>query len=115
LRTAEELRNADIEASLRRSIQSVLGRGGYAVLFWSHEAARSSFITKEMEWVWTVNKGRILIAMLEDVPPPSWLQNDLPPWLEPVQLFGDGARSEINRWDDLIVRLYWLVYNKNEL
>lgn len=105
----------DVESTLHRSIQAVLDRGGYAVLFWSPEAARSSFISKEMEWVWRYKRDRILLALLEEVHPPTWLGDDLPPWLQPVQLFGDGDRSEMNRWDDLIVRLYWLVYNNNGL
>jgi len=27
-----------------------------------------------------------------------------------IQLYGDSERSEVQRIDDLIVRLYWLIY-----
>lgn len=79
------------------------------------DGARSSFIVKEIEWVWQCKRDRILVALLEDIAPPSWIGDHLPPWLSPVPLFGDGQHSQMHRWDDLIVRLYWLVYNNHQL
>ena len=109
------LKTNDIWRDPKDDIRSLLDRGGYAVLFWSDTAARSSWVRREMEWVWHYKRDRILIALLQDIAFPSWLRDDLPPWLQPVPLFEDTQRSEMNRWDDLIVRLYWLVYNNHEL
>ena len=48
--------------------------------------------------------------------PPGWLVRQLKtlpaPSRAPVQLYGDEELSMTNHIDDLIVRLYWLIYNR---
>jgi hypothetical protein len=54
---------------------------------------------------------KVLFAHLDDTPLPEWWQR----FHEPaVQLYGDRQRSETNRIDDLIVRLYWLIYRNTQ-
>jgi hypothetical protein len=105
----------NFERTLELSINRIIDMGGYFVLFWSDAASKSSFISKEIEFVCQINQNRILIALLEDISPPSWIGKNHPPWLQPVKLFGDATHSEMHCWDDLIVRIYWLVYNNNGL
>jgi hypothetical protein len=95
-----------------RSIQDRLARGGYALIFWSEAASHSPWVESELE---AAAEGmpdfndRVLFALLEDVPLPRfWLMFQEPA----VQLFGDAERSEVQRLDDLTVRLYWLIYRK---
>lgn len=99
----------DQESTLQRVVRSWLDRGAYIVLFWSANALRSRFIEQEIHWAREHPANRVLVALLEDIEAPAW-STDAPAHLQPVQLFGDTQLSETNRWDDLIVRLYWLVY-----
>ena len=96
------------------SLSDRLGRGGYAVVFWSRNASQSSWVSQEIE---LAAKGmlefndRVLFALLEDCPLPDfWLRFNEPS----VQLYGDSARSSTQRLDDLVVRLYWLIYRKSK-
>lgn len=96
------------------SLADRLKRGGYQIVFWSRQASMSEFIKSEIERaareVSSFN-DRVLFALLEDAPlPPVWLQ-----FKEPgVQLYADAERSLSQRMDDLVVRLYWLIYRKTK-
>jgi hypothetical protein len=91
-----------------------LNRGGYVTVFWSDNARQSGWIEKEIA---TAASGidrvndRVLFALLEPCPLPEfWLR-----FQEPyVQLYGDSERPETHRIDDLVVRLYWLIYRKTK-
>lgn len=91
-----------------------LNRGGYIIVFWSDNARRSAFIEKELgtaaSHIQRIN-DKVLFALLEPCPLPKfWLR-----FQEPyVQLYGDSERSATHRIDDLIVRLYWLIYRKTK-
>jgi hypothetical protein len=91
-----------------------LNRGGYVTVFWSDNARRSAFIEKELttaaSGIERVN-DKVLFALLERCPLPKfWLR-----FQEPyVQLYGDAERSATHRVDDLMVRLYWLIYRKTK-
>jgi predicted transcriptional regulator len=89
-----------------------LRRGGYVIAFWSEAASRSRFIEKELataaEDIDRLN-DRVLFTLLDRSPIPDfWRRFDEPS----VQLYGDADRSATHRTDDLIVRLYWLIYRK---
>lgn len=85
---------------------------GYVVAFWSQLASESQFIRPELERVAAETSDfndRVLFGLLEDVPLPEfWLRFHEPA----VQLYGNTERSTIQRLDDLMVRLYWLIYRK---
>jgi hypothetical protein len=52
---------------------------------------------------------KVLFALLEPCPLPKfWMMFNEPA----VQLYGDSVRAETHRVDDLMVRLYWLIYRK---
>lgn len=112
----ELLRGGDLwEKEIEESLESRLKRGGYAVFFWSQSASESTEVREELEraseHVHEFNfNDRVLFALLEDCPlPMSWRI-----FVDPaVQLYGDDQRSATNRLDDLVVRLYWLIY-RNE-
>ncbi len=103
-----------LEESLRLSIEDRLHRGGYVVVFWSQAARSSQWVQAEVqraaEGIADLN-DRVLFALLEDVAVPEfWLRFQEPA----VQLYGDKERAANNRLDDLVVRLYWLIYRKTE-
>jgi hypothetical protein len=101
-------------AEIEQSLEGRLKRGGYAVVFWSRHASRSEFVNSEIERAARGISGfndRVLFALLEDVPlPPFWRRFNEPT----VQLYGDAERSLTQRIDDLVVRLYWLMYRKTK-
>lgn len=97
------------------SLSERLARGGYAVVFWSRSASESKFVNDEIE---RAAKGmaafndRVLFAVLEPCPLPDfWLKFNEPS----LQLYGDSGRSATQRLDDLVVRLYWLIYRKTKV
>ena len=98
------------QSEVANSIADRIDRGGYLLVFWSKLGANSGVIKREiMQALEHANKGapRVLFALLDSHPLPEYLQN----YQEaPVQLFGDTERPESHRLDDLIVRLYWLIY-----
>jgi hypothetical protein len=100
--------------TFRQSIEEVLNRGGYVVVFWSHAASQSKWVRLEIqeaaEGIQDFN-DRVLFAMLDKVDVPDfWMKFEDPV----VQLYGDKDRPATHRLDDLVVRLYWLIYRKTE-
>lgn len=94
------------------SIRDRIDRGGYVIVFWTHAAAESEWIRHEIqlasEGISDLN-DRVIFALLDKVPIPEFWER----FHEPaVQLYGDAERSETQRVDDLVVRLYWLIYRK---
>jgi len=100
------------EKEIKAGIADRLNRGGYVIAFWSDNTSRSKWIEKELATAAAdldQLNDRVLFALLDPSPLPEfWLR-----FHEPyVQLYGDSDRSETHRIDDLIVRLYWLIYRK---
>jgi len=103
----QEFMQAHIQALVR-----TLSMGGYVVVFWSKAASRSSSVIEELEILehaTTDTNDHVLFALLENHPLPKfWSQyNDAT-----IQLYGDSKLSATHRLDDLVVRLYWLIYRK---
>src|SRR5262249_39783191 len=91
-----------------------LTRGGYVIAFWSHGASRSQYLERQIASAAAAAAGerindRVLFARLDPSPLPDfWLR-----YQEPfVQIYGDAERPKTHRIDDLVVRLYWLIYRK---
>lgn len=100
--------------SCQRSIQSRQAYFQSTPWLFTTSPTRSSKIESEIQ---RAAKGikdlndRVLFAMLEDVEVPDfWMRFQEPT----VQLYGDKDRSSTQRLDDLVVRLYWLIYRKTE-
>ena len=87
------------------AITQRLEAGGYAVAFWSAEAAQSRWVRDEIDLAVNIDRAHVLFACLDDTALPTGLDD-----LAQVQLFADALRPELHRIDDLIVRLYWLKY-----
>lgn len=86
-----------------------LSYGGYVVLFWSREAPSSGMAQFFWEATLRDYPDRLLVGLLDTTPLVSDLAA-LGARGQVVQLYGDAERSEAQRLDDLIVRLYWLIY-----
>lgn len=102
------------EETIRSALEDRLSRGGLTIVFWSHAAAASEFMRAEIqraaEGIANFN-NRVLFALLEDVPIPDfWFRFQEPT----VRLYGDEERSALHRQDDLVVRLYWLIFRNTE-
>lgn len=87
-------------------IQRRVQAGGYVVALWSKRAHKSLLVADELNHTNSLLRHRVLFALLDGTPTPM----DLDAGLDVVQLFGDKDRSFDQRIDDLIVRLYWLIY-----
>ena len=102
------------DVTLKSSLEDRIKKGGYVVVFWSHSASESKWVKSEIqnaaEGMKNIN-DRVLFASLDDAPVPDfWMQ-----FYEPaVQIYGENERSATQRLDDLVVRLYWLIYRKTE-
>jgi TIR domain len=104
------------EKEIQKGIADRLNRGGYLVVFWSNEAeSRSKSIQEALATAASGIEGvndRVLFALLEPCDLPKfWEQFQEPS----VQLYGDSERSATHRIDDLVVRLYWLIYRKTKI
>ena len=99
------------QEEISHTLEDRLNRG-YVVVFWSRSASESQFIRSELQQAATEISDfndRVLFALLEDVPLPDfWLRFHEPA----VQLYSKAERSTTQRLDDLVVRLYWLIYRK---
>ena len=115
----------DFRKLLRASIIEKMNKGGYLVVFWSKNAAESKNIAYTLEFGFEYgqsltlhpenpNQDRVLIAALDDTPLPDWLQQRVgaeDTFTKPVQLWEDDHLSRANRIDNLVMRLYWLIFH----
>jgi hypothetical protein len=78
-------------------------------VFWSENSARSEFVAREVAKVG--DPRHVILALIDDAPVPVELAR-----YQRVQIFGDAHRTENQRLDDLVVRVYWLIHrNTREL
>jgi hypothetical protein len=102
------------EKQIEAGLADRVTRGGYVVAFWSDSASRANWIEKELA---TAAAGidrlndRVLFALLEPSPVPEFWRRFHEPYL---QLYSDRDRPESHRIDDLVVRLYWLIYRNTK-
>ncbi len=112
--TEDGLPGDDLVREIESGIRDRLLRGGYVVVFWSRAARESGFVENElgtaMEGMEGVN-DRVLFALLDDTPLPEFWTRFQEPG---VQVYTDEERIDRHRWDDLVVRLYWLIYRKTQ-
>ena len=95
----------EFQNEIFHGIERALAAGGYVVAFWSNRAHSSRWVELEHQQSEIMQPQRVLYAVLDETPLP------LPTWQGGVvQLYGDAERSQMHRIDDLIVRLYWLIY-----
>lgn len=103
------------------SISRDVDRGDYILVFWSYWAAASKDIIGFLENLrdhWIVKQSlssRLLFALLDTAPLPTWYQEiaNHENTVVPVRIFREDRtnnRVDMNAVDNLIVRLYWLVY-----
>lgn len=87
-------------------IEQAILAGGYIVFLCSDRMLLSGQIDAEIRSGQGFLGTRILFGLLDNA-------TEVPSSVDPikvVQVYGDSARAEAHRIDDLIVRLYWLIY-----
>ena len=105
---------SDLQKEMEAGLADRLKRGGYVIAFWSESASQSEWMKKELARAATDIarfNDRVLFALLEPTPVPEFWQRFHDPY---VQLYGDFDRPDTHRIDDLIVRLYWLIYRNTK-
>jgi TIR domain len=101
--------------ALLENIQKCLHSGGYLLVFWSADAARSGWIKEQLAIVLRVTPShqspKLLFALLDETPLPSFAQSLEE---ETIAIYGKNNTLEMHGIDDLIVRLYWLIYRNTQ-
>ena len=89
-----------------------------AVICWFSgraDAARSGWMKEQLTIVLRVTPShqapRLLFALLDETPLPSFAQ---PLEEETIAIYGKNNTLEMHGIDDLIVRLYWLIYRNTQ-
>jgi hypothetical protein len=88
---------------ITRGMDNRIQRGGYAILFLSQIAIESRWVQREVE---NAGLDRVLIAIMDGSDEPS----DIPAERIVRLVEEPNGPINMNRLDDLIVRLYWLIY-----
>ncbi|MBI5930734.1 MAG: toll/interleukin-1 receptor domain-containing protein [Chloroflexi bacterium] len=102
----ERLKIGDMWADkLEEGISDFIKRGGYVVVFWSGVSSQNEWIMKET--LSGLQQNRVVVAGMEDASIPDFILNLESAYY--VQLVDENGLS-LNRVDDIIVRLYWLIF-----
>ncbi|HEY5002718.1 MAG TPA: toll/interleukin-1 receptor domain-containing protein [Ktedonobacteraceae bacterium] len=100
---------------LLENIQKYLHSGGYLLVFWSADAARSGWMKEQLAIALRITPShqspKLLFALLDDTPLPSFAQSVEG---EAVSIYDKNNTLEMHGIDDLIVRLYWLIYRNTQ-
>jgi TIR domain len=103
--TEEILPGGHIVAEIESGLSRRLERGGYAVLFWTTNTARSAWVQREVERVASQFPKQVLPVLLGEVPFPETLAN----WKALRVRRSSGSELDMRDVDDVIVWLYWLI------
>lgn len=105
----------DYHLIVKSQTEKAINNGGYMVVFWTEMAERHTRLRRnipiEAEIKSLLHKeqsNRIIFAVLDDVPLMYDFENH--PLELRVDLFEHDGLSSVNRIDDLIIRLYWLIF-----
>jgi len=85
------------------SIVGSVSNGGYSIIFLTSKTFKSKTMNSEVRYALDTHPERILIALMDDVN-----KKDIPGFSERTRCI---PLNEKHRWDDLIVNLYWLIFN----
>lgn len=120
----DETRQLPTEGLLRASIVEKMNRGGYVVAFWSKNTVKSKTQPLEIKFAHEYGRKitfnpdnpentRLLVAQLDNTPFADWVSDIFVDEgsAKPIQLYSDKALSLTNRIDNLVVRLYWLIFH----
>ncbi len=93
--------------SINSEIISALDAGGYSVFFISKETIKSVFVQQELKPTLDKYSNLIIPVIIDDSP-----ITELFAQYEALSLFDENYHENINRnkLDDLIVLLYWQIY-----
>jgi hypothetical protein len=104
----------DVRELIHGQIREQLDGGGYTLLFWSHAVhfdIPGDIIADEVGWSHAQYRDRVLPILLDDRPLPEMLRDQPAIRLSSNAVYDhEEPRSVEHRIDDIIVRLYWLIY-----
>jgi hypothetical protein len=95
--------------AMPQSINELVKNTGYFLIFLTSNILKSKQTKSELENALRNHPDRMLIAIVDKIN----IENisGFSDRIHYVQLYGDSKRSDKQRWDDLIVNLYWLIYS----
>jgi hypothetical protein len=106
--------NVNPAPKMLMEFRRLVEEGGYAVIFLSQHAMISNWVNREMEAAVRIGleqaSTRVVPVYLDEYGRDEYIRTFRRPDPDAIQLYGDTARPERHRIDDLIVRLYWLIY-----
>ena len=85
------------------SIVTSVSNGGYSVIFLTSKTVKSKTMNSEIKYALDTHPERILIALLDDIK-----KKDIAGFTERTRCI---KLTEKQRWDDLIVNLYWTIFH----
>ena len=83
--------------------------GGYVLIYWSKKVEDSPMIPFELDLAMREYPDRVLLVQLDDTPLPKWIRDQIKSE-NTLKVMEDPKLSYLHKIDDLIVRLYWLIY-----
>lgn len=89
-----------------KAIERCIGLGGYVLVFWSKSALTSHVVASDIGLAARQYPDRIFFALLDGTELPT----DWRVFIDPVRLYGQRGHIDVHALDDVIVRLYWLIY-----
>jgi hypothetical protein len=97
-----------VSGLMQSRMKETLGRGGFIVVFWSNKSDSVGEIPAAIA-ACSSRPDQLLVARLDPTPLPAIYKLSAS---REVQLYGDDARSHVQRLDDLVVALYGLHFRK---
>jgi hypothetical protein len=97
------------EDVVKEHMMSVKAIGGYVLIYWSKDVEHSPVIPAELDLAMREYPDRVLLVQLDDTPLPIWITDQISKE-NTINIMEDNKSSQLHKIDDLIVRLYWLIY-----
>ena len=102
------------ENMVTKAMQSVKAVGAYVIVYWSGEVESSNWMRFEFDLAMREYPDRVLVVQLYDTPLPKWIVDRIK-IDNIVKLMENQDFSRRQKIDDLIVRIYWLIYKNTQL
>jgi hypothetical protein len=107
------LERESLDELVENEMQKVKTLGGYVIIYWSRKVLKTKTIPIEFDLAMREYPNRVLIVQLDEMPLPDWIIDRIKPD-QIINIMGDNKLSHTQKIDDLVVRLYWLIYRNTQ-